>query len=193
MTERVPVFVCGDPTRGDDGAALAAVELLGPEIRGRIDLVPVGQLDVVALLDLPAGRACVVVDAVAGIEPGQVWVQSLAALVGRARRLRSAGLAVEPRSSHELPLEQALALATALRDRPPAGVFVGIGGARWEAGAPLSDAVAAGLPAFAAAIEAAIGEAAGASQAAGASGAARQGLGGSRARAGLARRTTPSA
>jgi hydrogenase maturation protease len=187
MTERVPVFVCGDPTRGDDGAALAAVEFLRPDVRGRIDLVEVGQLDVVALLDLPAGRACVVVDAVAGIEPGQVWVQSLAALVDRARRLHRAGLAVEPRSSHELPLDQALALATALRDRPPAGVFVGIGGARWEAGAPLSDAVTAGLPAFAAAIEAAIGEAAGSFEA------ARQGPGGSRARAGLARRTTPSA
>lgn len=163
MTERVPVFVCGDPTRGDDGAALAAVELLGPEVRRRIDLVPAGQLDVMLLLDLPAERACVVVDAVAGVEPGQVWVQSLASLVDRAGRLRGAGLAVEPRSSHELPLEQALALAAALRDRPPAGVFVGIGGARWDAGAPLSDAVAAGLPAFVAAIEAAVGEAAGSS------------------------------
>jgi hydrogenase maturation protease len=160
MTERVPVFVCGDPTRGDDGAALAAVELLGPDVRRLIDLVPAGQLDVVLLLDLPAERACVVVDAVAGVEPGQVWVQSLAALVDRARRLRSARLAVEPRSSHELPLEQALALAAALAGRPPAGAFVGIGGARWAAGAPLSDAVAAGLPAFAAAIEAAVAEAA---------------------------------
>jgi hypothetical protein len=48
------------------------------------------------------------------------------------------------------------ALAATLRDAPPAGTFVGIGGARWDVGAPLSDPVAGALPAFAAAVAAAI-------------------------------------
>jgi Ni,Fe-hydrogenase maturation factor len=66
---------------------------------------------------------------------------------------------VEPRSSHELPIDQVLALAATLRDRPPAGTFVGIGGSRWDAGAGLSEAVREALPAAAAAIVAAIREA----------------------------------
>lgn len=160
MTVRVPVFVCGEPTRGDDAAAHAAVELLAPAARELADVVAAGQLDVLFLLDLPADRPCVVVDAVAGLAPGEVWVRPLAALVDRARALERSGRAVEPRSSHELPLEQVLALAATLRDHPPAGTFVGIGGACWDAGAGLSDGVVAALPAFAEAIAAAIEEAA---------------------------------
>ena len=159
MTVRVSVFICGDPSRGDDAAGFAAVELLSPSARAAADIVPAGQLDVLFLLDLPADRPCVVVDAVAGLAPGEVWVRPLAALVDRAHGLKRSGRAVEPRSSHELPLEQVLALAATLRDRPPAGTFVGIGGATWLHGEPLSEAVAAGLPALATAIEAAIEEA----------------------------------
>jgi hydrogenase maturation protease len=163
---RVPVFVCGEPTRGDDAAGYAAVELLSPAARELSDVVPAGQLDVLFLLDLPDDRPCVVVDAVAGLAPGEVWVRPLAALVDRARALERSGRAVEPRSSHELPLEQVLALAATLRDRPPAGTFVGIGGARWDPGAGLSDAVVAALPAFAAAIGAAVEAAAATGEAA---------------------------
>ena len=54
-----------------------------------------------------------------------------------------------------------LALAAALREAPPAGVFVGIGGEAWDVGTPLTASVAAGLPAFAAAIAAAVDELAG--------------------------------
>ncbi len=161
MTPPVPVFVCGDPARGDDAAGSRAVGLLPPELLARAGIVPVGQLDVLFLLDLPADAPCVVVDAVAGLPPGEVWVRPLPALVDRARALAGAGRAPEPRSSHELPLEQVLALAAALRDAPPAGTFVGIGGACWDVGAPLSPDVAAGLPAFAAAIAAAVEEHAG--------------------------------
>lgn len=153
---RVPVFVCGDPTRGDDGAALAAVALLPRHVHARAEIVEAGALDVLLLLDLPTDRPCVVVDAVAGVPAGEVWVRPLAELVDRAHRLEASGRAVEPRSSHELPLEQVLALAATLRDRAPAGTFVGIGGARWDAGAGLSAAVTAGLPALAAAVAAAI-------------------------------------
>jgi len=156
MTRRVPVFVCGEPARGDDAAGFAAVELLAPGVRSRAEIVAVGQLDVLLLLDLPAGEPCVVVDAVAGLAPGETWVRPLAALVGVARARADAGRSPEPRSSHELPLEQVLALAALLRDAPPAGTFVGIGGSCWAVGTPLSPPVAAGLPAFAAAIAAAI-------------------------------------
>jgi hydrogenase maturation protease len=163
VTDRVPaatslvsVLVCGEPTRGDDAAGFAAVELLPADVRARAEIREVGRLDVLLLLDLPAEEACVVVDAVAGIEPGEVWVRPLPALVDRARALADAGRAPEPRSSHELPLEQVLALAATMRDAPPAGTFVGIGGSCWDVGTPLTEAVVAGLPAFAAAIAAAI-------------------------------------
>ncbi len=156
MTTRVPVFVCGEPARGDDAAGFAAVELLSPDARARAEIQAIGRLDVLLLLDLPAERACVVVDAVAGIAPGEVWVRPLPALVDRARALADLGRAPEPSSSHELPLEQVLALAAILREAPPAGTFVGIGGSCWDVGTPLTAPVAAGLPAFAAAIAAAI-------------------------------------
>jgi len=163
VTDRVPpatglvsVLVCGEPTRGDDAAGFAAVEMLPADVRARAEIREVGRLDVLLLLALPAEEACVVVDAVAGIEPGEVWVRPLPALVDRARALADAGRAPEPRSSHELPLEQVLALAATMRDAPPAGTFVGIGGSCWDVGTPLTEAVVAGLPEFAAAIAAAI-------------------------------------
>jgi hydrogenase maturation protease len=152
VSGRIPVFVCGAVDNGDDAAGLIAMDLLPVDVRDLVEVVPAGQLDVLMLLDLPADEPCVVIDAVAGITPGEVWIRPLAALVDRARRLAVGGRAPEPRSSHELPLEQVLALAAELRDAPPAGTFVGIGGERFDVGAPLSPAVAAALPAFAAAI-----------------------------------------
>ncbi len=156
MTVRVPIFVCGEPARGDDAAGFAAIDLLPGELRDRVDVVPVGQLDVLFLLDLPADAPCVVVDAVAGLRPGEVWVRPLAALVDRSRALAAAGHAPEPRSSHELPLEQVLDLAATLRDAPPAGTFVGIGGACFDVGTPLTRSVVAALPELAAEIAAAV-------------------------------------
>ena len=156
MTSRVPIFVCGEHARGDDAAGFAAVALLPPGLREQVDVVPVGQLDILFLMDLPADAPCVVVDAVAGLRAGEVWVRPLAALVNRARALQAAGRAPELRSSHELPLEQVLALAATLRDAPPAGTFVGIGGSCFDVGTPLTAPVAAALPAFAAAIAAEI-------------------------------------
>jgi len=156
MTARVPIFVCGEPARGDDAAGFAAVELLADELLERAEVVPAGQLDILFLMDLPADSPCVVVDAVAGLRPGEVWVRPLAALVDRARMLSATGRAPEPRSSHELPLEQVLELAATLRDAPPAGTFVGIGGSCFDVGTPLTAPVAEALPVFAAAIAAAV-------------------------------------
>jgi hydrogenase maturation protease len=154
VTARVPIFVCGEPARGDDAAGFAAVELLPADLRECVEIVPVGQLDILFLVDLPADTPCVVVDAVAGLRPGEVWVRPLAALVDRARALQASGRVPEPRSSHELPLDQVLALAATLRDAPPAGTFVGIGGSCFDLGTPLTAPVAGALPAFAAAIAA---------------------------------------
>ncbi len=156
MTPRVPIFVCGEPARGDDAAGFAAVDLLPDDLRDRVEVVPVGQLDILFLLDLRADVPCVVIDAVAGLPPGEVWVRPLAALVDRSRALTAAGHGPELRSSHELPLEQVLDLAATLRDAPPAGTFVGIGGACFDVGTPLTAPVAAALPSLVAAIAAAV-------------------------------------
>lgn len=156
MNSRVPVFVCGEPTRGDDAAGFAAVDLLPDHLRENAEVVPVGQLDILLLMDLPADGPCVVVDAVAGLRPGEIWVRPLADLVAHARERQASGGSPEPRSSHELPLEQVLALAATLRDAPPAGTFVGIGGVCFDVGTPLTAPVAGALPAFADAIGAAV-------------------------------------
>ncbi|MFI5038287.1 MAG: hydrogenase maturation protease [Solirubrobacterales bacterium] len=154
MISRVPIFVCGEQARGDDAAGFAAVDLLPAELRDHIEVIPAGQLDILFLMDLPAETPCVVVDAVAGLRPGEIWVRPLKTLVDRDRALRAAGRAPEPRSSHELPLEQVLALAATLRDAPPAGSFVGIGGTCFDVGTPLTSPVARALPELAAAIAA---------------------------------------
>ncbi len=136
---RVVVLVCGEPERGDDAAALAAVEALPAPIAARAAIVRVGQLEVDHLLDVPHGAGCIVVDAAVGVAPGDVVVIPLADIADRS----AAG---SPRSSHALPPDQVIALAAALRGGPPAGVFVGIGGAAFGLGAGLSPAVRSGLP-----------------------------------------------
>ena len=176
---RVPVFVCGEPDRGDDAVGFAAAgELLamaGP-LAARAEVIEVGRLDAAHLLDVPEGTGCVVVDAVAGLAPGELWVRPLATLAERPPpRARNAPrsshvLPIEgavalatlaerppparsvPPSSHVLPIEGAVALATVLRGVPPAGVFVGIGGAHFELGATLSPEASAGIATAASAI-----------------------------------------
>ena len=152
----IPILVCGEPARGDDAAGFAVIDLLSPATLALAHVEPVGQLDVLFLLDLPAETPCVVVDAVAGLTAGEIWVRPLEALVDRARSLDASGRRPEPRSSHELPIDAVLTLAATLRAAPPRGTFVGIGGSAFGLGAPMSPAVSAALPAFAAAIDAAV-------------------------------------
>ena len=136
---RLPLLVCGEPARGDDAVAFAAVAALPAIARDRVEVVPCGQLEVNHLLDVPVGMPCIVVDAAVGVAPGDVVVLSLADVGAR----RDGGA---PRSSHTFRPDQAIALAATLRGEPPAGVFVGIGGADFTLGADLSPAVRAGLP-----------------------------------------------
>jgi hydrogenase maturation protease len=139
----VRLYVLGEANRGDDGAAFLAAGLL--EARGALpaDVVPAGQLGPDSFVDLPAGTAVVVADAVVGVPPGTVVTRPLAEV--------ATGGGAAPRSSHVMPLQQVLALAGILGGLPE-GVFVGIGAASFELGAPPSPAVRAALPSFAAAI-----------------------------------------
>jgi hypothetical protein len=89
---------------------------------------------------------------VVGVEPGTVVVRSLDDLARRP-----AGVA--PRSSHALSVVDALLVAQTVRGALPDGAFVGIGGKWFGYGQRFSRAVKCGLPAFDAALRAAIEEA----------------------------------
>ncbi|MCI0581909.1 MAG: hypothetical protein L0227_03280 [Chloroflexi bacterium] len=158
MTARTPdlrILVCGTADRGDDGAALAAIAHVLPDlpepIRGRIEIRRCPQLDVTDLLDVGIGESVVVVDTVVGVEAGRVVTMSLDELARHP-----AGVA--PRSSHALSVDDALLIAEALRGSVPAGAFVGIGGKWFGYGERFSRSVKAGLPVFAAAIRTSIEE-----------------------------------
>jgi hydrogenase maturation protease len=148
--KRIRLLVCGERLRGDDAAAILAVELLPPQIRSLAEIQEVGQLGVETLLDVPDGVALVVADAAVGVAAGTVVTLPLEDVA------RSPGSGATPASSHSLPPDQVLALAAELRGAMPRGVFVGIGGAEFGFGEGLSPAAAAGLPAFARAIAEAI-------------------------------------
>jgi hydrogenase maturation protease len=143
---RVWVLICGERLRSDDAAALLAAEMLPPDVRAVAQVVEVGRLSVEALLDVPDGVAVIVADAAVGVAAGRVVTLTLADVA------RSTGSGATPASSHSMPPDQVLALAAEMRGSPPRGSFVGIGGAEFGFGERLSAPVAAGLPAFAAAL-----------------------------------------
>jgi len=149
----VRLIVCGAADRGDDGAPLSAVArllpILEPAVRERLEVRRCPQLDVADILDLSADEACVIVDAVVGVEPGSVVTLTLPELAAHAQ-------GVTPRSSHALPIDQVLGIAEAIRGSLPAGAFVGIGGLWFGFGPIQSRAVRAGLAALQSAIVAAI-------------------------------------
>jgi hydrogenase maturation protease len=153
---QVVVMACGDPLRGDDAAATAAVRRLPPHLP-RTTVRLVGALGVDDLVALPSGTRVVIVDAVVGPPVGEVVCFTLAELVADAGRRRSPRVA----SSHQLPLADVVALAQVLRAAPLEGRFVGLAIESVAIGTGLSDPVEAELPAFVAAIERAIHDLAG--------------------------------
>jgi hydrogenase maturation protease len=141
---RVVVFGCGDPVRGDDGAARAALAGLPPSAGRRATLREVTELGVDDLLALEPDTRLIVVDAVVGAEPGSLVRVDLEDLPRLAAQVR-------PRSTHELPLDQVVGMAQVLGDTVR-GTFLGIGGTDFGIGQPLSQPVWSGLPALSLAI-----------------------------------------
>jgi hydrogenase maturation protease len=133
------VIALGNDDAGDDGAALSAARTLAEE---GVEVVLAGRPGI-GLLDLldPSART-VLLDVVrTGAAPGTLVTLPLDALhahaVARARV-----------SSHDLGPGEALQLADALGRPLPEGIFVGIEGACFTPGAPLSPGVREGMAAL---------------------------------------------
>lgn len=147
---RVRVIALGNEAAGDDGAALAAAQIAGRsgdvDVDGDIDVILAGRPGVGLLDLLDTSAPVVLVDVVrTGARPGALVELPLAAIVDRA-------VASAPASSHGFGPAEVLALAHGLGRALPRGVFLGVEGARFEAGAPPSEGVAIAIPALAAAI-----------------------------------------
>ena len=155
MTPHLPpptirIVACGNADRGDDGAAVVALATLLPtlprDLLAKLEVRRCEELRVDDLADLPVDASCVIVDAVAGPEPGTVVRCTLADLAN--------GPTCSPRSSHQLPIDIVLGLAGVLRQEAIPGTFVGLAGHGFGYGSPLSRAVRSALPLFRDAIEA---------------------------------------
>ena len=143
--ERPLTIVLGNEMRGDDGAGPHVADLL--KARG-IDEVRCAA-EPISLLELfPQAGSVIVVDAVAGTEPGRIWHWQRG-----PERLPAAFR--QPASTHLIGLADVLALAGELDRLPGQLSLVGIEGERFELGAGLSESVAqaAGLVAAAIAAE----------------------------------------
>lgn len=146
---RIPVFLCGAQTRGDDGVALAVEVALRDDERALVDVVAVGALEAEHLIALAPDQPCIVVDAVAGPAPGTLVELALPALA--AGMHGTAGFAAAT-SSHALTIPATLALAAVLRGGPVQGTFVGVGIADCRPGAAMTPAVAEAVPRLARAV-----------------------------------------
>jgi hydrogenase maturation protease len=150
----VRLLVCGNADRGDDGAPLCAVAhvlpQLAPDVGRQLEVRRCSQLDPTDLIDVPAGEACLILDTVVGVEPGEVVELTFEEL----NRLAT----IVPRSSHAMPIAQVLGIADAIRGGLPAGRFVGIGGKWFGFGEVRSRALRDGMPGYERAIAAAIDE-----------------------------------
>jgi hydrogenase maturation protease len=138
------VLVCGDRMRGDDGAALAAVERLPRRLRAEIRIRPCSQLEPDELVAALLSGPCLVLDTVHGVAPGSLLEVPLTRLLS--------GDGPAHASSHALPMPIIVGLAAAMGARLDDGAFLGIGGTPHGAGERLSPAVEAGLERYVAAI-----------------------------------------
>jgi len=151
QTSRVVVFACGDPLRGDDSVAPLACKSLPPETLARADVKLVGALEAEYLVNLPAGTRVVIVDAVVGPPPGEIVEMSLAEMSGRAEK-------VVTTSTHQLPLDEVVAISQLLRDQPVVGRFVGVGIEAVAIGEEPTASVEASVPALRDAVARAVEE-----------------------------------
>lgn len=149
----VRVLVCGNIDRCDDGAAIWAASVLAPGLHDesdrQIDVRQCGQLDVVQVLDLGSGVPLVIIDTTVGVAAGEIVTVPLDQLLAQPQ-------GPAPHSSHALPIDQVLGIARQVSEAPIDGLFVGIGGTDFGFGRFLSTSVRKALPAYIAAINAAI-------------------------------------
>jgi Ni,Fe-hydrogenase maturation factor len=153
MSRSVVVFACGDGDDGDASVAGLAVASLPPRTRSAADVRRVPALQAEHLLDLPDEQPVVVVDAIGGIEAGEIIEVDL----GDVRR---GAAAPGTCSCHRVALDSVIGLAAYLREAPFTGRFVGVGiGSPCPGEVPgevLSAPVRAALPAFREAVAAAV-------------------------------------
>ena len=150
-TRRVVVFACGDPLRGDDSVAHVACRALPPEALARADVNLTGALEAEHLRDLGAGTRAIVVDAVIGPAPGELVEMELMEMSRRAEP-------VVTTSTHQLPLDQVVAIGQLLRDEPVIGRFIGLAIESVGVGEEPSEQVAASVPTLTAAVARAVSE-----------------------------------
>jgi hydrogenase maturation protease len=145
----IVILACGEPLRGDDSVAPRAVAGMDAASLGGSRVRLIGALEPEHLVDLPAGTALVIVDAVVGVEPGRIVELDLRELATHDGR-------VVTTSTHQLPLDRVVALGQLLRDEPLPGRFVGVGIADVRPGASLSGPTADALAAVRAAVTRAV-------------------------------------
>lgn len=138
MMRRVTVLVCGEPMRGDDAVADAVVRRLRPTTLALVRVEHVGQLTPDHLLAAPG--PVILLDAVEGPPAGEVIDLPLGSL------LSADTTGVRPASSHGVPMPIVVGIADRLRGGLPEGRFIGVAGAQYVLGAPLSDAVQDAVP-----------------------------------------------
>jgi len=144
MTAGWTVLVCGDRGRGDDGAAVVAVERLPRRLRAEIRIRACGQLEPDELVSALLSGPCLLLDTVHGVAPGTVVQMPLTQLLS--------GDGPSPASNHAVPMPIVVGLAAALGAPLQCGAFLGIGGSTSNVGELLSPDVAAGLEDYVAAI-----------------------------------------
>ena len=138
------VLVCGERNRGDDGAAVAAVERLPRRLRSAIRIRACGQLEPDELLSALLSGPCLILDTVRSVAPGAILEVGL-------RQLLS-GDGSTPASTRALRMPIVVGLAAELGAPLECGAFLGIGGSTFGPGERLSPAVEAGLDGYVATI-----------------------------------------
>jgi hydrogenase maturation protease len=133
----VVVFACGEPLRGDDGIAHAAVDGLAEHQRHGVAIRHLTALGPEDLAGIDPGAIAIVVDAVVGIPVGDIVRFDLEDLAARPT--------MRPTSSHQLPLDMVIGLAK-LMGWHPRGAFIGVGAARFDHGHALSPELARMIP-----------------------------------------------
>lgn len=138
------VLVCGDRTRGDGGAAVAAVERLPRRLKAAVRIRPCDQLEPDELVSALLAGPCLLLDVVRNIPAGSLVAVPLWQLLS--------GRGPAPASLHALSMPMLVGLAAALGAPLANGIFLGIGGTASSRGERLSPDVDAGLGEYVAAI-----------------------------------------